>query len=32
MGKKLLMFLPEETIFPSFPKVSWALSALQNDE
>ena len=31
-GKKLLMFLPEKTIFPSFPKVSWALSALQNDE
>lgn len=32
MGKKLFMFLPKETIFPYFPKVSWALSALQNDE
>lgn len=31
-GKKLSMFLPKETIFPSFPKVSWALSALQNDK
>ena len=31
-GKKLFMFLPKETIFPSFPKVSWALSALQNNK
>lgn len=32
MEKNFFMFLPKENIFFSFPKVSWVLSALQNDE